>query len=451
MIRDDFDRRLGSWLGEAAVGPTPPALLEAVLQSTRVRRSRPAWIVALRGGGMGTTVRFGGQPIRRWAYLITVAALAGALVAGLLLAAGARRTGASGAIVFLRTDVARSSDSAFIIGPQGSGEWAMPAGAARLAASTDGRHVLLGVLVADPSPIPGAPASWYRPAIANPDGSGLMILNAYPDRKMHLEPVAWSPDGTRILAGSGGEDVNPDDVGLYTVRATDGGDLQRVVSPPSGAGGSPIGYTPDGSRIVFIQWSVLAGIWVVGVDGSGLRRLTPPQLAPVDNDFWDGVSADLSPDGSSVAFAATPPGQNGSSLYVVGVDGAQPPRDLLPPGLGALSARWSPGGTTIAFTSGHQGVGRTPAGRELINDPQVWVVNADGNGLKALTTGTDGSFSITPVWSPDGSRLLFQRKLGDTVNLWTVNADGSREMQLTSSPVAADYVGEYAWTSLHAP
>ena len=36
------------------------ALLETVLESTRHNGPRPAWLVALRGGGMGRTVRLGG-------------------------------------------------------------------------------------------------------------------------------------------------------------------------------------------------------------------------------------------------------------------------------------------------------------------------------------------------------------------------------------------------------
>jgi hypothetical protein len=449
MIRDDLDRRLAAWLDEASVGPTPPALLEAVVHTTRARPSRPGWEVALRGGGMGRTMRLGGQPIRRWAYLLTVAALAAALVAGLVLVAGARRVGASGAIVFLRTDVARSSNSAFAIDPKGSNERVLPSGVALV--SENGTGMLLIVPVADPSPATGAPASWYRPAIANADGSDIKILDGQPGRQMHLEPVAWSPDATRILIVSGREDVDPRDSGIYTVRASDGGDLRRILTSPAGATDRPIAYTPDGSRIVFIRWGVLAGIWVVGVDGSEPRRITPALWAPVDNDFWESSPADLSPDGSSVAFAATEPGRDLSSLYVVDVDGGRPPREIVPPSLGAVSARWSPRSTTIAFTSGHQGTSRTAAGRTLIGDPQVWVVSPDGSALQQLTAGTDGSFSITPVWSPDGSKLLFQRKLGASVTLWTVNADGSGESQLTLTPVADDYVGGYAWTSLPAP
>lgn len=59
--------------------------------------------------------------------------------------------------------------------------------------------------------------------------------------------------------------------------------------------------------------------------------------------------------------------------------------------------------------------------------------------------GTDGSTSVVPVWSPDGARLLFQRKLDGHVTLWTMDADGSRQTQLTPTPVAADWVGGYEW------
>ena len=62
----------------------------------------------------------------------------------------------------------------------------------------------------------------------NADGSGFHLLDAYPDRKMHLNPLGWTPDGSRIYVYSGGEDVSAADMGLYTVRASDGEDLTRI-------------------------------------------------------------------------------------------------------------------------------------------------------------------------------------------------------------------------------
>jgi len=213
---DDFDLRIKTWLDETAVGGVPDALLESVLASTQRRRSRPALLVALRGGGMGTTVRLGGQPIRRLAYLGLLAALVLALAVGLLLAGvGHRSIGANGPIMFYRTDDARSTNTPFMVDPDGSGETALTDRGLRPGIwSPDARRLAVSHLVTDSSPQPGAETAWIRPAIVNADGSGFTVLDAYPDRKMHLDPIAWSPDGSRIFVYSGGEDANPADAGL---------------------------------------------------------------------------------------------------------------------------------------------------------------------------------------------------------------------------------------------
>ena len=453
MRTDDFDRRFEGWLDAAAAGSTPAGLLSTIVAETQRRGRRPSWIVALRGTGMGSIRLVGrrvdpnGPVIRRLALALIVAGLTLALLAALLLAGIGRPAGPRGAIVFVKTDVGRTTNSPFIIGPDGLGERALTAGIG--IPSPDGLHLLLSVQVADPSPTPGAPTAWMRPAIAGADGSSLTLLDAYPGRKMHLAPVAWSPDGSRVLVSSGPEAVLLGDVGIYTIRATDGGGLERLVFTPAGNGDVPIGYSKDGSQVLFSRVGNDPGVFVVGSDGQGVRRLSGRGWVPVDLDFWDPISADWSPDGSEVVFAASAGGAT-LALYVVPVNGGLP-RAIVASTLGALSARWSPTGALIAFTSGHLGSGRTPAGKELIDRPQVWVVAPDGTGLRQLTFGADGSTSVTPVWAPDGSRLLFQRKLGDEVTLWTMRADGSDRRLLTPSPVAADYVGDFAWTTLAAP
>jgi Tol biopolymer transport system component len=56
----------------------------------------------------------------------------------------------------------------------------------------------------------------------------------------------------------------------------------------------------------------------------------------------------------------------------------------------------------------------------------LWVMNADGTGATQLT---DGNLDEFPSWSPDGSRVAFDRQpyLGANPrsNLWIVNADGT--------------------------
>ena len=435
----DFDRVIKTWFDETAVGGTPDTLLETVLVSIRERRSRPAWIVALRGGGMGPTVRLGGQPIRRLAHLLVLAALVLALAAALLLVgAGTRRLGANGPIAFYRTDDARSTNTPFSIDPDGSHETQLDLSLPSGYRSPDGSQRLFSQPVPDRSPIAGAETAWIRPAVVNADGSGFKLLDAYPDRKMQLSPVAWPPDGTRIFVYSGDEDVDPGDMGLYTVRASDGGDLTRILATPPGYNDHPA-VSPDGSRVLVNRSTTnLDGtLFVVNVDGTGRHQVTPPNVNAVDLQFYDGISAAWSPDGSRIAFCAFIISNGSTGLFVVNPDGTEL-KQIVPTATGAISVQWSPDGKLLAFTS------------EVGPDDQIALIHPDGTGLTLLTDGADGSISVVPVWSPDGTKLLFQRKIGGQVTLWTMSVDGSSRTKLTPTPVAANWVGGYAWAPVPA-
>jgi TolB protein len=73
---------------------------------------------------------------------------------------------------------------------------------------------------------------------------------------------------------------------------------------------------------------------------------------------------------------------------------------------------WSPDGRRLAFVRG----GAQPA---------VYLVQADGSGLRRLTTGA------SPAWSPDGTRLVFSRRVGRGVDLYVIRADGRGLRRLT--------------------
>jgi Tol biopolymer transport system component len=90
-----------------------------------------------------------------------------------------------------------------------------------------------------------------------------------------------------------------------------------------------------------------------------------------------------------------------------------------PSGVGARSAQWSPDGRLIAFMS-------------CCADPEVWVVHPSGSGLREVTIPSNGSQSWTPVWAPNGNRLLFQRvdRSGD-VTLFSVAIDGTGLVPVT--------------------
>lgn len=351
---------------------------------------------------------------------------------------------ANSRIIFNRSDETSFIRRPFMIDPDGSDERALPAGGLQPGVwSPDGRQLVVGHLA-------NSDDAWVRPALVNADGSDFEVLDAYPHRKLNLVPIGWSPDQSRIYVFSGYDAADLADVGLFSVRASDGGDLTSMLpSAPkdtiSGRAGAScarpdfVHPSPDGLNLLVNRESVGAcgTLFVVNVDGTDKRQLNPKGTTTVELEPWDyiergGISEAWSPDGSQIAFGAFVTEADSTALYVVGADGTGL-RQIVSTDVGAVTAQWSPDGEWIAFTSRYR------------SQPQVWVVHPDGGGLAKLTDGSDGSTSIAPVWSPDGSKLLFQRKRAGQVTLWTMNVDGSDQRQLSPTPLASDYTGPYAW------
>lgn len=144
----------------------------------------------------------------------------------------------------------------------------------------------------------GPPQSYAQlaPATANPDGSDYAVLNsALP---FVLFCLFWSRNGLRFICHIESM-ANPDDVGLYGVRSSDG-DLERVTATPVDcSSGAPCGYAADGSRILWARFHnpVDGTLYSSNADASGQLRLTPPGLRLVDPGFFDPVGASWSLEG----------------------------------------------------------------------------------------------------------------------------------------------------------
>ena len=92
---------------------------------------------------------------------------------------------------------------------------------------------------------------------------------------------------------------------------------------------------------------------------------------------------------------------------------------VLSVGATASDAQRSPTGL-VAFTLG-------PYPRQ-----EIYVVKADGSGLKRLTTDANADFD--PSWSPDGRRIAYRHQRGEdesTSEIYVMNADGSQPRNLT--------------------
>ena len=236
----------------------------------------------------------------------------------------------------------------------------------------DGERILI---TNDAERGPGRP---LRPAVISPDGTAIERLDATTDPNLELGCGDVSPDGsTIVLEGFNDEDQSRN--GIFTVRADDGGGLERLTR----GGDCCPDWSPDGTQAVFhrtrpgIQPDGAGALFVVDADGSDARRITP----------WGSafLGQSWSRDGEWIAFQR-PYGDlmlvhpDGSDLHQVPV--------RLPPGSGASEPSWSPDGRWIVFV----------LDRGVSSD--VWATSIDGERLVRITTADGGSQASSPSWQP---------------------------------------------------
>jgi hypothetical protein len=148
--------------------------------------------------------------------------------------------------------------------------------------------------------------------VVDPDGSHYVQFESS-DPSPNLCSLARSPDGA-ILTCAGWDETDRTRNGIYTVRASDGGDLVRVTTSPDAGHDIPTDYSPNGDQIVFTRQRLPdeadVTLMVVNVDGSGARALSDRTLG----------AGRWSPDGTTIL---TDTGESGGSLLLVPVDGGE--------------------------------------------------------------------------------------------------------------------------------
>jgi Tol biopolymer transport system component len=141
---------------------------------------------------------------------------------------------------------------------------------------------------------------------------------------------------------------------------------------------------------------------------------TLPLAAPT------AYSPSFSRDGQSVYFHAG--GREGSRLMRADTDGQGDVREIatiVDDGAQNFHVRLSPDGSRVAFDSDRDGV------------RGVYVAERDGTNVRRVS---GPGYAAVPVWSPDGTQLLYvraERRASRTWNLWRVSLDSGTEQQLT--------------------
>jgi Tol biopolymer transport system component len=117
-----------------------------------------------------------------------------------------------------------------------------------------------------------------------------------------------------------------------------------------------------------------------------------------------------------------------SRLFVIGADGKG--LHKVTPGLarvGEGDADWSPDGSRIVFDRTFE------CADPLTLCMAIWVVSGDASGERRLTPQKPGTGALSPTWSPDGRRIAYVEYVdrSDASDLWVMNADGSGKRRLT--------------------
>ena len=250
--------------------------------------------------------------------------------------------------------------------------------------SPDGSRLAFDQLASEAAPA-------IQTYIAKADGSDAKRLSQcdFPRCGGYWEP-AWSPDGSQLAVSMDAGPVTetgpwpgPTRFGIAIVDV-DSGKATQIVDNENAVGQNRFArWSPDGKRLVFYRGraksdgTIQTAIFVVDVDGSNLRRLTP----------WDMLAGD--PD-------------------------------------------WSPNGDLIAFS--------TYPSREFepMDPSELYTMRPDGSGIKALTSnGEDGPRATEPRWTPDGKAILYVRETqaGTHRSIWVIDRTGGTDVPvLTKEP-----------------
>lgn len=219
--------------------------------------------------------------------------------------------------------------------------------------------------------------------------------------------------------GSGEDDDQPPRVMTVTPDGTD-------FTTPVEAGRDPV-PSPNGRLIAYhVPEPMGAGhIAIARTDGTGARAVAD-DLMVLQHPSW-------APDGQQVVASS------GFGLHVIDVATATIERTVSP-GCTANSPAWSPDGQRILF-----------AGQCNDDDLDMllWTIRPDGTDLQPLSTNTgpdrvDDGF---PSWSPDGQRVVFDRRVDGSdapTKLMVVDADGTDQRAL-------DTGAGYAWSPVWSP
>jgi hypothetical protein len=286
-------------------------------------------------------------------------------------------------------------------------------------ASPDGRYLAVPQ---------GTPMGMERPFILDLE-SGQMWAVFDPDGPVQGIFHGWHPDSQHILFSS---DYTRD-AGLWLVNIETG--EYSVLAGERASGGAAV--SPDGTRVVY---GGDGEGWVISLDGAQREQLE----APV------GYVRGWSPDGNWILHTGIVGTEainvSGGRRIRLDLDVTGRKERTPGPSVGTMLVAWSPKGQVVAATQ----VVLPDKGTRDDFDPfetgNIYLMDIAGDRKWSLLLEGNG---LSPAWSPDGSMLAFLSDRSGSREVWVVNADGAGLRQLTHEGPTRQFAAYYApiWIS----
>ncbi len=305
------------------------------------------------------------------------------------------------------------------------------------------RFALLGIAVALAAALatsahaafPGkvGPVVYPRVSINEADDTGGLTLHGPRQKqKPHRltsnptdEAPAFSADG-RFVAFSSVTEPLAAGRHIYVVNV-DGTGLRQLTNGPSFD--SNPSFSPNGKQVAFDRHAGAGKthVFVINVDGTGLRQLT--------NGSFNDSEPVYTPSGKRIVFVSDRDHDvktDRSDIFAMAPSGANQ-RVLVDGPYYETEPDTAPSGKAIAFVSNR---------RPGIN---IFVANANGRHVRQLTHNKrdcfSGSCNLSPAWSPDGKHIAYLAVGRYNSDLEVMRADGSGEKEFSDGGTETEGFG----------
>jgi len=247
--------------------------------------------------------------------------------------------------------------------------------------------------------------------VADPTGANERTLVT------HKRPVifglpSWSPDGKTIVCAYGSAERVESSTPYIGITSFDADSgAETRITNERWVNLSQISWLPDSKGLVL---------------SASEEELTPSQIWQLDfpsgearrvtNDLNTYLGASLTADAGALVTVQTDRVPN---IWVANASDASRARQIT---------------TGSGKFDGYYGVTWTPDGRVVYASVasgswDIWTMNADGTGQRQLTVGSRSNYG--PSVSADGRRIAFVSNRAGAFNIWRMDADGSNPLQLT--------------------